>query len=73
MKNLTKTDKIAVNVFFTAAELDEMKSLTNTRANATALVVAARIGLRFLKRIQSTVEDSIVKDPLLVSTIMQKA
>lgn len=73
MKNSTKNNKTAVNVFFDAAELDEMKSLTTTRANATALVVAARIGLRFLKRIQSTVEDSIVKDPLLVSTIMQKA
>lgn len=73
MYKTTKTDKIAVNVFIDASELEEMKSLTNTRANATALVVAARTGIRFLKRIQSTVENTIINDPLLVSTIYQKA
>ena len=62
MEEIPKNERTSVNVVIDMDELDEIKSLTNVDANATAIMAAARIGKKFLKKVNSVAESALLKE-----------
>jgi len=55
-----KNGRTSVNVVIDIDELEEIKALTNVDANATAIMAAARIGKKFLKKMSSVTESALL-------------
>jgi len=61
MDESPRNERTSVNVVIDIDELDEIKALSNVDANATAIMAAARIGKKFLKKVNSVAESALLK------------
>lgn len=69
MEEIPKNERTSVNVVIDMDELDEIKSLTNVDANATAIMAAARIGKKFLKKVNSVAESALLKEGAVTTNV----
>lgn len=69
MEEMPKNERTSVNVVIDMDELDEIKSLTNVDANATAIMAAARIGKKFLKKVNSVAESALLKEGAVTTNV----
>lgn len=51
-----------VSIVIDVDELEEIKSLTNVATKATAIMAAARIGAKFLKKVNSVAEAALLNE-----------